>query len=258
MMVLAFIGVILTLLIHNIVRDHPPKSLHIKTHTPRKRETVRALFSGLLEVLSNRQIWLTAIYGGLMFSPLLTFASLWGVPFMELKYDISRPAAAWTVSLVFFGMGIGSPLFGWISDHIGRRKPTMILGSIGALICTRSIFYLSFLPLWATNVLVFCFGLSVSGFLTAFSIVREISPQHCNATALGFMNLMNSIGTAFFHPIIGYCLDAFWSGEYTDAGRIYTLADYQKSLAILPISIAVALLLLPYIKETYCKISKPL
>jgi MFS family permease len=73
------------------------------------------------------------------------------------------------------------------------------------------------------------------------------------ATGLGFMNMFNMIGVLFAQPFIGYVLDRFWSGEIDNGVRLYSLHAYHVGLLILPLGILISLIILPFIKETYCE-----
>ncbi|MCX7118987.1 MAG: MFS transporter, partial [Legionellales bacterium] len=85
------------------------------------------------------------------------------------------------------------------------------------------------------------------------ALAKELSNQKYVATALSFMNMMNMVGIALVQPAVGFILDGLWSGQMHDQVRVYTVANYQMALAILPIGMFIALLLLPMIRETYCK-----
>ena len=67
------------------------------------------------------------------------------------------------------------------------------------------------------------------------------------------MNMMNMIGIALAQPLIGYLLDYLWQGQMDHGVRIYSLAAYQKSLLILPLGVTIALCIVPFIREGYCK-----
>lgn len=248
MILLGFIGGGIALIIWLLVRDN---SGH-KTVSHESRQQI-GIIAGLKQVISSRQNWLAAIYGGLMYAPTTAFGALWGVPFLITKYGIERPEAAGIMSLLFIGWAVGSPIAGWISDHIQRRLPTMLYGSIGALIIMLVIIYGPPVPLVAMSLLLFLFGFFSSGFLAAFSIIRETNSNHICATALGFMNMMNMIGGAILQPAIGVILDRCWEGQMLNGTRVYSLANYHDALMILPVIIFLSLLLLPLIKETHCK-----
>lgn len=252
MIILGIVGGLISLLIWLLVRDNPPSasSSDVHSHTA----TSVGMWQGLKQVIRRRQNWVTAIYGGLMFAPTSAFGALWGVPFLIIKYGISRPAAAGIMSFLFIGWAIGSPVTGWISDMLQKRLPTMIGGTVFALVIMLIIIYVPNIPLAGMSALLFFFGFFSSGFLSAFSITREINPNNISATALGFMNMLNMVGGALLQPFIGYLLDRNWTGETLADARVYSLVDYHLALAILPAIIFIALLLLPFIKETNCKV----
>lgn len=241
------IGGGIALLIWLVVRDTPSG---VQVATPAKTKT--GLLSGLIHVIKSKQNWLAALYGGLMFAPTSAFGALWGVPFLMTKYGISRPAAAGMISMLFIGWAVGSPLTGWLSDYIHRRLPTMIAGTIGSLLIILGIIYAT-VPLVVMSALLFFFGFFSSGFLPAFSIIREINHNHITATALGFMNMLNMIGGAVLQPFIGFLLDHYWTGKLMAGTRVYSLENYHVALAVLPIIIFISSLFIPFIKETRCK-----
>jgi len=252
MMLLAIIGFCISCLIWFIVRDHPDSIDKYPKNTSKHRARQSSILTSLLFIFKQKQSWLTALYGGLMFGPTSAFAALWGVPFLMTKYGLSRPIAAGAVSMVFVGWVVGSPLWGFISDNIKRRKPTMYLSSLGGLVMMLTIIYLP-ISLTIIYVILFLFGLFSSGFLPAFSIIREINPPDTNATALGFMNMLNMVGGAALQPLIGWILDRYWAGGMIKHARLYSPHAFHLALATLPLVIFLSLCLIPFIKETYCK-----
>lgn len=252
MLILAGIGAVLLAAIWNIMRDKP-ETMSEQATAVATAEHQQKLFAGISGVLKRPQSWLVAIYGGLMFAPTSIFGALWGVPFLMQAYSLDRPTAAGIISMLFFGWIVGSPLLGLVSDKLGKRKTTMWWGSIGGLACMLTIIYVPNIPTLVLSALLFAFGFFSSGFLPAFSIMREISPHNSNATALGFMNMLNMVGGAAGQPLVGYLLDANWSGEMLDGVRVYSVQHYHIALAALPIMMAISLLIIPFIKETFCK-----
>lgn len=214
--------------------------------------------AGLKKVIVNLQVWLVALYGGLVFMATPVFCGLWGVPFLITKYHIHPEKAASLASMVFVGWIIGSPAWGLISDKMSRRKTPMVIGSIVAFICLSAVIYLKFDSLKVVSSLLFLFGLFSAGFLPAFSIIKEISCQKNCATALSFMQMMNMVGVAISQPLIGVLLDKYYLAEHSlnlmNASEIiYSISHHTKAISILPAGMLIAILLLPFIKETYCK-----
>ena len=150
------------------------------------------------------------------------------------------------------GWMVGGPLGGWVSDRIGRRKPPMVVGSIGALISIVIFLYVPNMPLWLLGTDIFFLGFFSSGFLPAFSVIKESNPEYAQGTSLGFMNTLNSIGPAVAQLAIGILLDMLATRHIAAGQMLYSSTDYIKALTILPVFIIIAIALLPFIHETYC------
>lgn len=253
MLCLAGFGLLLCFLIWFVVRDTPNT---IPTIHDTANPYQKSIGASLRYIFKQKQNWLLGLYGGLMFAPTSAFAALWGVPFLMTKYAMSKPAAAGAISLIFIGWAVASPLWGWFSDQIHLRKPPMYIGTIVAFITMMLIIYVS-LPITLLYISLFCFGFFSAGFLPSFSMVREISPPEINATALGFMNMMNMIGGAFLQPMIGWILDKYWQGQLIHGARIFPLHAFYSSLFTLPCILFLAFLLMPFIRETHCQSAIP-
>ncbi|QDP72790.1 MFS transporter [Legionella israelensis] len=248
--IMGVIGIGLAALIFIIAKDSPHKYRDKVKENEEQRERV---LPSLLALIKNKQLWLIASYGGLMFMWTPVFGGLWGVPFLMTKMGISKTMAANYISLIFVGWAIASPLWGIFSSRIGRRKPPMYIGSIGALVSSLLFIYAPLTSESLLEVLLFFFGVFSAGFLPAFAVAKEICDKRYVATGLSFMNMMNMVGIAIAQPIIGYILDALWQGDMANNVRIYSITAYYKALAILPLGILISLFILPKVKETYCK-----
>jgi sugar phosphate permease len=247
MISLGLVGLLIAFLIACIAKDSPSQSRQLKVVTQ------DPLLVSLVALLKNKQLWLIAIYGGLMYMSTPVFCGLWGVPFLMHKMHIAKSTAANYVSLVFVGWAIASPLWGLYSNRIGLRKPPMWIGSVGALIFSLLFIYAPIQSGFTMQVLMLGFGLFSAGFLCAFSVAKELCNPHYVATGLGFMNMLNMVGIAIAQPLIGFILDHYWTGEMLNNVRLYPLQAYNMGLAILPIGIFIAFLILTRVKETYCR-----
>ena len=248
MIIMGCIGLLLAILIFSVAKDLP-QNAQASQH---KSEEV-PVFHSLMTLLKNKQLWLVACYGGLMYMATPVFCGLWGVPFLMFKMHIAKATAANYISLVFIGWAIASPLWGIFSNRIGRRKPPMLIGNLGALTCCSLFIFAPIESGIAMQLLLFAFGVFSAGFLPAFAVAKELCSRHYVATGLSFMNMMNMVGIAIGQPAIGYVLDSMWTGEIVDKVRVYPLEAYHVALALLPIGMIISLLILPRIRETYCK-----
>ncbi|AUH73558.1 MFS transporter [Legionella sainthelensi] len=249
MLIMGSTGLVLAVLLIFIAKD-TPKSHEVTTSHPTEEEQ---LIPSLLALMKNKQLWLVACYGGLMYMATPVFCGLWGVPFLMNKMMITKTTAANYISLVFVGWAIASPLWGIFSNRIGLRKPPMYIGCVGALICSLLFIFVPINRAIYMELLLFAFGIFSAGFLPAFTVAKELCNKKYVATGLSFMNMMNMIGIALAQPLIGYILDKMWEGEINGTVRVYPLEAYHTGLAILPLGMLIALIILPKIKETYCQ-----
>ncbi|KTD16182.1 MFS transporter [Legionella jordanis] len=248
MIIMGSVGIILALLILIVAKDSPHSGSALKHSIDEE-----PLSASLWTIVKNRQLWLVATYGGLMYMSTPVFCGLWGVPFLMFKMHLAKATAANYISLVFVGWAIASPLWGIFSNRIGLRKPPMYIGAVGALISSLLFIYANISSGWLMQLLLFSFGIFSAGFLPAFAVAKELCSKRYVATGLSFMNMMNMVGIALAQPIIGFILDRLWQGEIIDKVRVYPLEAYHVALALLPVGMLVSLLILPKIKETYCQ-----
>lgn len=250
MVIMGCVGLVLAVLIFAIAKDIPKHTQNTAhAHAYSDDEPV---FQSLVAILKNKQLWFVALYGGLMYMATPVFCGLWGVPFLMFKMHIAKATAANYISLVFVGWAIASPLWGIFSNRIGRRKPPMYIGCVGAIICSTIFIYAPITSGWIIEFFLFAFGIFSAGFLPAFAVAKELCSKRYVATGLSFMNMMNMVGIAIAQPVIGYILDKLWGGEIVDKVRVYPLEAYHIALALLPVGMLVSLLILPRIRETNC------
>ena len=251
MIIMGSIGLLLAALIFLITRDTPQNYNPTDQFQPHEEE--ERLLPSLATLLKNKQLWLVALYGGLMYMATPVFCGLWGVPFLMHKMAIAKATAANYISLVFIGWAIASPLWGIFSNRIGLRKPPLYIGCIGALICSTLFIFAPIKSVLLMEFLLFAFGIFSAGFLPAFSVAKELCNKKYVATGLSFMNMMNMVGIALAQPLIGYILDKMWQGDMVGTVRVYPVEAYHTALAILPLGMLIALVILPKVKETYCQ-----
>jgi len=214
-------------------------------------------FDGLLAnlriVARHSQTWLIALGGLATAGPLLGFAGLWGVPFLETAYGLSRTHAATLTSLVFAGWGIGAPIFGWLSDHIGRRRPPILAGVVLQTMGLAALVYLPGLPTWALGALCFATGFLGSSQIVCFALAKENHPPGRSGTAIGFVNALVTGAGALFQPLIGFLLDLAWAGGVSQGARVYDTSAYSLAFASLVVFGIAGFLCLLAVRETFCK-----
>ncbi|MDX2164093.1 MAG: MFS transporter [Gammaproteobacteria bacterium] len=249
----AYIGFILAIVIFFLMRDKPT----VPVQQPRpmmSQMTFRKLWPEIKILVLNPLVWLVGVVGLFTYLPASAFAELWGVPFLKTAYGLNREAAAHAISFVFFGLAIGNPLIGWISDKIRRRRLPLIIGAIFAAIIGFALVYVPNLSKTELCSLLFLFGVFSSVETLVFAIGREISPSEVSGTAIAFINMLVMVGGVIFQPLIGYMLDMKWDGTKLHNVPVYTLSNYHFALFAVPAGFIVALALLFVIPETHADV----
>ena len=57
----------------------------------------------------------------------------------------------------------------------------------------------------------------------------------------------------YSQPFFGWLLELHWDQKIVDGARIYSAANYNLALSIMPIAFVFGLIAALFIKETYCK-----
>lgn len=247
MLTFAVIGSIIFLVVWLIMRDLPRENQSSASIIA--PNNCRHILSNLKSILKNRQIWLLAIYGGLMFMPISVIGSLWGTPFLMHKYNLSNTDASALITILFLGLAVGSPTFGWFSDRIRQYKKIMFASSFATLFCLLIIIYLQ-CSTQITTIALFCYGFFTGGSFVCYTLAREMDATNNTGSVMGFMNTLNMLGGALGQPLVGYCLDQHWQGVIQNGIRTYSTTDFQIALTALPISIICAILFTLWIKKT--------
>ncbi len=248
---LTFIVAIATWL---LVRDDPAErgyrshfeGTHGATHHPR-------LLDGLKEVLRARNVVLLFFVPGAASSMMLTFAGLWGVPFLMTHYGLAPTHAAGLCSAMMVAWAIGSIGYSAASDRIGRRKPLYIGGLAISLLLWAALIYVQHWPYMALCILLCAIGFFSGCFIISFAFAKESGPAHLAGTVSGISNMGVMQGPMYMQPLVGLILDRNWSGALAGGKRVFDFASYQLGFSLILLWGLIALGLLILTKETYCK-----
>ena len=239
------------------VRNHPgeaglPSMRELEGEAPHPPHTGR-WYAALLEVVKNRDTW-PGFWPGLgIGGTLLTFAGLWGVPFLQTAYGMTRATAALHTALLLAGFAAGSFLAGAISDRLGRRRPVMLVGISVYLLCWLPLLFLVALPPAIGLALFVLMGLSGGGFTLCWAMARELNRPAFAGMAINVVNTGVFLGVAVFQPLVGGIMDFGWDGTLAGETRVYTAANYQAGLGVLFGFAVLGVIGALKLRETYCR-----
>ncbi|MDP1604493.1 MAG: MFS transporter [Legionella sp.] len=245
--ILAVVGLALALLLWSYIRDYPDQS----TQAPSKRQ-FKAEWHRLVNVCGRSYTWVTGAYACTIWTPIAVFAALWGVPYLQQKYQTSVLVASGLCSMIWLGIGIGSPLLGWISDRIYSRRIALSVSAALGLIATIILLYMPDVPISWMYANLFLLGLGAGGQTVSFAVVKDNNPPELVGTASGFNNLSVLIGGALFQPLVGVFLHHSQQWQEVNGVHVYTVASYTKALLVMPCCYFISLILaLFFLKESH-------
>ncbi len=246
---LALLGVGLAVLIWFIVKDLPTKN----SETEHVHHISLSLAHKCKLIFGRASTWWIAAYSFLIWAPIATFAGLWGIPFLVSAYHLTTPQASMACAAIWIGVGLGSPLSGWISEYIERRCIVLTCCGILGIISSLTVIYWSVsIPL--LYIALFAFGVAGGGQSLSFCVVRDNSHHGCIGAAIGLNNMATVAGGALIQPLVGYLLYITWSGTYAaNHLPLYTTENYHLGLFMIPLCYLLATIVsVVFVKETHC------
>ena len=244
---ISLFGLILGLLIYLLVRNEPPLMKMKKAH--RKKTDQWHSWAYLIIVCKNPYTWINAFVALLFYITTNALGGLWGVPFLQIAYHVSKETAGFAISMIFIGWLAGGPLIGHFSDQIKRRKIVLIFSSALTCIFLMPVIYFTYLPIFVIYILLFFVGIFSSAQLLNFSLAVHINIKEAKATAVAFTNFMIAAFGSLIQPVIGYILDLSQHGQIKAETPIYTVKAYQIALSTLPLCLILAFFICFFIKE---------
>jgi len=237
----AFFGVFIFLLIALLVKDYPPGKafLHDEHKAALKQ---KGLLKSFQEAYLNVQNILCAFYTSLMNMPIVLLGAMAGGIFLTQAEHFSRTEASYATSFLFIGTIIGGPLAGWLSDRCRRRRIFMIGGTLLSLGSAMVLMTVHPLTVSSAITLFFLLGLFTSTQVLSYPKVAESNPHELTATAVSIISIITQGGPVLYQNLFGALLHAGWDGKMLEGVPVYTYANYHQALAIIPAAFVLALL----------------
>lgn len=212
-----------------------------------------SITSQLRQVLSDRNTWLLFVIPGALSGIVLSFAGLWGVPFLETQYGFTPREAALTASGMLLVWSLSSVGYGPLSQRIGRRKPIFVAGVAAAMVLWSIVVFVPGLSRPALLVTLAALSIAAGTFVLTFAWAKESVPARLSGSAAGVANMGVMLGGMLMQPLVGYALDSHWQGRMANGVRVHDITAYQAGFSLMLGWCAVSLVLLAFTRETYCK-----
>lgn len=247
----AFLGVLFFLAIYFIVVDHPPG---YKDRFQRQDDSLKNLgfWPSIGRAVLNLQVWLAGLYTSLINLPIFLLGQTWGTLYLMQVHGLQKTQGSNVAAMLFLGTIIGSPIFGWFSDRIGRRRLPMLIGGVFSLFSILLLIYVPGLTYSELLLLFFLLGFFTASQIIGYPVVAESSKRILTASSLGMASLLIMLGGTT-EPIFGWLLDLHWSGQMAHGVRVFAAADFHVAMLMMPAAFVIALVCALFVRETYCK-----
>lgn len=230
------IGCLLTLVIFIVVRNN-------QSYMDQHQISLKSFFKEVILVLASGKVWVVGFIGACLYTSLSVFGELWGQTYLEQAHHLTKIQSAHSMSMLFIGWAIGAPLTGYISDRLANRVVPLMVGAIGGLVSIYLVMYVQNLPYWFLNTLILAYGVFCSSEIIVFMMAKEVSGTLISGTVFAVTNMIVTLFGAILQPTVGWILDIAGHPALIDGHYFYQVADYQKALAVLPLSLVLVLFL---------------
>ncbi|OFS14833.1 MFS transporter [Kytococcus schroeteri] len=201
-----------------LVRDHPRRpdgSQEADPAAPRRPRT------GMGAVLRHPGTWLGAFtHASTVFAP-MTFAMMWGFPYLTQAEGRSDATASGLLTLLVLLGVVAGPTVGFLTQRHPLRRSTLALLVVAAtaLPWTAVMLWPGPAPVWLLVAWVVGLSLGGPGSAVAFDFARTFSPSERLGTATGVI-IMTGFGVTLLTILgIGLSLDLQGGGYSLEAFR---------------------------------------
>jgi nitrate/nitrite transporter NarK len=254
MVAVAIVTAVASVAIWLVVRDDPAEHGYASYYPAAAHHgAASSMAAQLRAVLSYRNTWLLFLIPGGLSGIILTFAGLWGVPYLESQYGFTTREAAMIASGMLVTWSLSSLVWGPLSQRIGRRKPIFIGGVAVAMALWTAVVAIPGLPRAALVALLAAVAIAAGVFVLVFAFAKESVPARLGGTASGIANMGVMCGGMFMQPLVGFVLDRHWNGALAGGVRLYDFAAYRAGFALMLAWCALSLVLLAFTRETGCR-----
>ncbi|MCZ7565924.1 MAG: MFS transporter [Burkholderiales bacterium] len=239
------------------VRDDPAergfRSHFAGGHSAARRHS---MLGGLRAVVRVANVWLIFFAAGGISGPTLTFAGLWGVPFLTTHYGLTTRESALLASVVLVAWALAGPVMGAASDRVRARKPLFILGAGVAAIGWIVVLQFGGLPLPVLVGVLALTGVASGAVMVSFAFAKESVPAHLAGTVSGVINMGNMLGGLIMQPAVGWILDRHWDGALVNGARVYSFDAFRSGFSLMLVWIFLSVVAALATRETHCRQSR--
>jgi nitrate/nitrite transporter NarK len=207
---IAVFHIVATIAFYLIVRDRPGDGN--KGTESAASKTAGPAFANLSYLLKAKDYWLISIGTFMRYGTFAALQALWAGPLLLVVLKYSPLQAGNIILAMNFGMIIGSPLWGIISDKFLHTRKWMVVS--GLFLTGVATFILSQVregcAAWTTGLIFFFLGLFPATGQLMYAHIKELFPSSMTGTALTGINFFTMIGSAVFLQGLGVLMQKLY------------------------------------------------
>lgn len=207
----------------------------------------------LIKVFRNITVWPGFWINFGMAGGLFAFAGLWGIPLLRDSFSLSRDEASVYTTVTLISLAVGTFLAGWISDHLGLRKPVILLSAGIYMLAWLALIYIPWQPGAFALLLFMLIGITSGGFVLTYPCAKEVTQPALSGMAISLVNTGLFLGAALMQPLFGWVLDLGWDGQTLNGINLYSWQNYQYAMLLMLAFAIIAFIGALRITETRCK-----
>jgi MFS family permease len=247
----AIFGFIMLVAMQFIVKDYPSGDRDkIKAQQHQLHDL--GFWLVLKQAASNLQNWLAGMTASLLNLPIFLLGALWGSMYLTQVRGLSRDVSTEITMMIFLGTIIGSPIVGFISDKLRRRKLPMMIGALLSIVFMLMLIYMPRLSVFDLMAIFFIIGFTTSTQIIAYPLIAESNPAMYTATAES-LSCMLIMSGGFMQPVFARLMDIGWRPHFVNGIPIYSGTNYDLAMLMMPAAFFLALLATLVLKESYCR-----
>jgi len=238
-----------------LVTDDPMQkgfASHAPADLQRGHMTITQLVREFPAIFTYRNTWLIFFAQGGFVGAMLAFTGLWGPTYLRERFTLAPTEASAVCSIMIVCWAIASPIAGYLSDMIGRRKPIYLGGALVAAAGWSILFFLP-LPLAAFTAVAAVTSFACGAVVIGFAFAKESVPIQLLGTISGAINVGNMLGPTFLQPAIGRVLDQRWAGTLAGGVRVYSVEAFQAGFVMIVAWAVIACVFIACTRETRCR-----
>ena len=164
---------------------------------------------------------------------------------------VAQPRQVVVVAGALLGLALGSPVAGWLSNRLRRRKAVLVGFNGFSLVIWLPLVYWPDPPDAALYLLFVLIGIANAGVLLNFVAARDHATIGRSGSASAVVNTFVVGYGALIMPFVGVLLDMNWDGTLVEGVRVFSAAAYKTAFVLLPVSAGVALLASIALRESH-------